>query len=295
MKQLEPIPHGILLAASALALLAPAPARALSCGRNVPQYPPDGAVAVPTDTLLWGHSQSPDSIVSRLIGPAGKVAVEEQDVAVEPIPGLRLPALVPLEELEANTTYTIETTLYSGGPITFTTGPGPAGDAAPPPPTWVASKPVMGEGYYGDPSRWVSLEFAPHEGILVGEGRDLQSGSKVSVLSDDNVLSMGVGACPSWPDGAADRIDGRFGVLDGAGNFSGWVEMPVEIPSEAEAVEAIRAQRAAAIAATATDDPVTHEADCSFARGSAPGRWMSFAFGLVAASALGARRKLRRG
>ncbi len=289
--------HGILLAAGAITLLAPSPARALSCGFAPPQFPIDGTVAVPTDTLLWGYSFS-EGGVTRLMGPAGEVAIEEQEVDVEPLPRLRLSALVPRVELEADTAYTIEIASYSVTErVTFITGSGPAGDAPPPLPALIASEASTGAGYYGDPIRWVTFEFAPHAGILIGRGREAQSNREAWWLSGSNELWMGISDCPSWPEGAGDRLDGQFGVLDGVGNFSGWVEMPVEIPSDAEAVAALMAQRAADTAATATDDQVVHRvhrADCSLARGgSRGGGWASLGLGGAAAAVLRARAKRR--
>lgn len=286
---------------SALALLTPSPAQALSCGFTPPQFPIDGTVAAPTNTLLWGYTRSSESVISRLLGPDGEIPLEERDVAIAPLPGLRLPALAPIAELAPATSYTIETTHYDSGyppaditeQVTFTTGPGPAGDDATPAlPAVIASEPGTGAGYYGGPTRWVSFEFASHAGILLGEGRDLESGRTAWWLGSGNTLRIGVTDCSSWPEGAADRIDGRFGVLDGAGNFSGWMEMPVEIPSDAEAVAALRAQRAAAAALSGTADDTPREADCSFApSGSTGAGWGSFVLGAVGAAALRARRK----
>jgi hypothetical protein len=303
------IPHGAtrlaaIATASALALLTASPAHALSCGFTPPRFPIDGTVAAPTNTLLWGYTQSGESVITRLLGPDGEIPLEEREVDIAPLPGLRLPALAPLAELAPATPYTIETTHYnSGSPpadlteqVTFTTGPGPAGDGATPTlPAVIASEPGTGAGYYGDPTRWVSLEFAPHAGILIGEGRDLESGQRAWWLGSSNTLRIGVTDCSNWPEGAGDRIDGRFGALDGAGNFSGWTEMPVEIPSEAEAIAALRAQRAAAAALSGTADDTPREADCSFAQGASRGAgWASLAFGALAAATLRARRKRRR-
>jgi hypothetical protein len=307
MNRGKPIPRGATpLAAitSALALVTPSLAHALSCGFTPPKFPIDGTVGVPTNTLLWSYAQSNESVTSRLIGPDGEIPLEEREVAIAPLPGLRLPALAPLAELAPATPYTIETTRYnSGSPpaditekVTFTTGPGPASDDATPTlPAVVASKPATGAGYYGGPTRWVSLEFAPHAGILIGEGRDLESGQMAWWLGSSNTLRIGVTDCSNWPEGAGDRIDGRFGVLDGAGNFSGWMEMSVEIPSDAEAVAALRAQTAAAAALSGTADDTPREADCSFAPTVSTGAgWASLAFGALAAATLRARRNGRR-
>jgi hypothetical protein len=61
------------------------------------------------------------------------------------------------------------------------------------------------------------------------------SGPAIVWITGGNTLSMGISDCLLWPQGAGDRIDARFGLLDVAGNFSGWVESPIEIPSAAEA------------------------------------------------------------
>jgi len=324
--------RGALLAAGAGALLAPGTARALSCGINWVQYPSDGTAAVPTDTLLWGYIQSSEFVVSRLIGPAGEVAVEERFMIVESLGGQRLgiPLLVPQAELEGDTRYTIET-WYDGGltgpdtteQLTFTTKTGPIGDAAPAPPAFIASEPSMGAGYYGSPNRWASFEFAPHSGILIGVDRPLAGdgatnsvtssagwlidGSQLDAALDSsapaiwwltggNVLSMGVGDCLIWPEFASDRIEAQFGVLDVAGNFSGWVDMPVEIPSYTEAVAALEAQAAQAATLRATPTSQASRSGCSLARSGAPGAALtSLGLGLFAAAALRARAKRRHG
>jgi hypothetical protein len=316
--------RGMFLAAGACALAAPATAHSTSCDTNSVQYPVDGTAAAPTDTLLWGYTQSSESVVSRLLGPAGEVAVEERYMVVEWIGEQRLgiPVLVPGAKLEADTRYTIET-WYDGGSspdsterFTFTTGSGPLAEA-PSAPELIASEPGMSAGYFVSPARWVSFEFAPHSGILIGGerpfGRDgapdpatsvdgwliersqldaaLESASAVSWLTGSNVLSMGVSDCLLWPKYAADRIDARFGVLDVAGHFSGWVEMPVEIPSFEETRATLDADAAAA-EARAFSAP--QSGSCSLARrGDSGAASTSFAIGLLALSVLRARAKRR--
>lgn len=51
--------------------------------------------------------------------------------------------------------------------------------------------------------------------------------------------------CGVWPPYASDSELGRFGVLDLAGNFSGWASVPLELPSLADAQAAAVAEREA--------------------------------------------------
>lgn len=102
--------------------------------------------------------------------------------------------------------------------------------------------------------------------------------------------SSWVGDCLLGPKYAGDRIDASFGLLDVAGNFSGWADMPVEIPSHTEARAAVDAQ--------AGDPPTSVAAQdgggCSIRRNGARGvASMSLALGLIAAAVLRARVKSR--
>ena len=110
-------------------------------------------------------------------------------------------------------------------------------------------QPFVGSGWLGV-NRTLSLEL-PHGGILIGESGgalddvasldDLLASPDAGFVSvdasptspivrwatTDSVLSVGLGDCVVWPSSEA-AATARFGVLDLAGNFSGWGE-PVDL------------------------------------------------------------------
>jgi hypothetical protein len=284
----------------------------------------DRATTVPTDTLVWGYSTSSEVVVSRLIGPGGEVAVDERFVTLANLGGPGgFPVLRPQTDLEPNTRYTIETWFDTGGAgatevATFTTGPGPIGDTVPAPPALVSMDTETGARGFDlpSPTRWVTLQFEEHSGILVADDGGAESldasdgwlieasevdaaleasGPAIVWITGGSTLRMGISDCLFWPQGAGDRIDARFGLLDVAGNFSGWVESPIEIPSAAEARATADAE---AIAEGRAQNPPRNiwghrEGSCALgapipSRGPG-GLLASLAFGLAAAAGRRAR------
>jgi hypothetical protein len=265
------------LAAGALGCamaVAPGTSHALSCATNWAQVPRDGDRDVPTNTLIWSHGRFGGASAARLIGPSGEVGVDERfmPVAIYPGEGTNYPVLVPRAELEPNTRYAIEITYDYDEPtpdvterVGFTTGSGPA-TVAPPVPSLVSIEEDAGTGWLGGNQRWLNLDFAPHGGILVADTaaalgsvasvNDLfvEGGSFDSVtlepttrairwFSSDDDVAVGIGDCLVWPEGA-ERQSARFGVLDLAGNFSGWMTTELELPSPAEAQQIMAAKLA---------------------------------------------------
>lgn len=252
--------------------LVPRTADALSCASNSFQGPVDGAVGVPTNTLLWSYGRFGGASRARLIGPAGEVQTEERymPVAIDGYgQGTNFPVLVPSVELEPNTQYAIESARAGDGSIErsrFTTGAGPS-DVAPPLPVLVSKEAGAGRSWLGGANRWNTLEFA-HTGILIGDigGAlgDVTSADDMLLAEDagfvaievdantpivrwlttSTTLSVGVGDCLIWPEGAEDRQDARFGVLDLAGNFSGWAPEELVLPSAQEAQGIVDAELA---------------------------------------------------
>jgi hypothetical protein len=248
---------GVALAVGAVIAVAPGTAGALSCASPGAYVPKAGSVDVPTDTLLWGFPAS----LTRLLGPSGlELPLEERSFAVSGpavIDGqpVIVPVLIPRAALEPGTAYTIEVRY---GPeevqfIEFETGEG-AASAPPALPVLVSSEPRMSLGWEVQPSRWLELRFE-HDHILVGDVgglgpfvsvKDLFTEERAAAqtasgerrtftwITSGDELAVGRGDCISWPTGA-DTQSARFGVLDLAGNFSGWVDVPLELPSEAEA------------------------------------------------------------
>jgi hypothetical protein len=267
-----------ILAAGALgcaSVVVPGTSHALSCATNWVQVPPDGERDVPTNTLIWAHGRFGGASAARLIGPSGEVAVDERFmlVAITPGRGTNFPVLVPRAELAPNTRYAIEITYDYEAPsadvterVRFTTGNGPA-TTAPPMPTLVSIEAGAGGGWLGGNQRWLSLGFDPHGGILVADTAaalgavasvdDLfvEDGSFESVelgpttravrwFSASDTVAVGEGDCLIWPEDGADRQSARFGVLDLAGNFSGWLSSELELPSPDEARALIAAAEA---------------------------------------------------
>jgi hypothetical protein len=266
-----------ILAAGALgcaSAVLPGTSHALSCATNWVQVPKDGERDVPTNTRIWAHGRFGGASAARLIGPSGEVAVDERfmPVAIIPGEGTNFPVLVPRAELEPNTRYAIEITYDREAPdadvterVRFTTGNGPA-TTAPPVPALVSIGQRAGVGWTGN-QRWLSLGFEPHGGILVADtaaalgtvtsADDLfvEEGSFDSVelgpttravrwLSTSDSVDVGKGDCLIWPEDGADRQSARFGVLDLAGNFSGWASSELELPSPEEARALIAAAEA---------------------------------------------------
>jgi hypothetical protein len=239
--------------------LAPGTARALTCATNVVSAPEASETNVPTNTLIWGYPED----VTRLLAPSGNtVAMDERKLPITSdgsSPGL-LPVLVPRETLEPNADYTIELD-YSGDEfppqrVVFSTGAGPT-SGAPTLPVLLSSEPRAGAGAYATTvARGVSLRF-DFDGILIGDTGQLGSIATIDALfeqGDANLADLdgaalpmiqwvsssdsvwaGISDCAVWPRGASDSELARFGVLDLAGNFSGWTSVPLELPSRSEA------------------------------------------------------------
>jgi len=240
-------------------------AHALTCSVNSVNYFPLNQQNVPTNTLLWGYSSS-----ARLLGPAGEVVpTEERALVVGGWMSTRwtIPVLVPNSALQPGARYTIEIDSESDDPvepIEFVTADGPA-STPPAPPALIASEPHAGTTWVGfTPVRWTNLRFQDISGhglILIGDpGASSENDPLSSVtsledllidgpaseaafaeapmvqwLSETDDLAVGIADCTLWPDGAPDTLTGRFATLDLAGNFSGWTEVPVQLPSAAEA------------------------------------------------------------
>jgi hypothetical protein len=248
-------------------VVAPGTAQALSCRTNWLQEPRDGATGVPTNTLIWAHGRFGQSNAARLIGPSGPVPVQERFIPVAIASGraTNYPILIPAEPLRPNTRYRIEVTHRRDPPdeditesTSFRTGDGPKLDA-PPLPSLVSKVAEAGPGWSVELNRWLTLEL-PHDGILIADNAgalgdvgsvsellqptpasfvsfDLSPSSRVvRWLSTDPELHVGLSDCLVWPEDNVERQEARFGVLDLAGNFSGWSEVTeLVLPSDAEA------------------------------------------------------------
>jgi hypothetical protein len=252
-----------------LAVLTPGTARALSCVNNWVEAPRDGAVGVPTNTLLWGSDIAHDTstvLATRLIGPSGPVQLEQRYLPVysDGEQKYYIPVLVPATELAPNARYQIE--VRDRPRASFVTASG-AAEQAPALPELLSSAPAAGEGG----SRWRNLEFS-HGGILIGDAdgalgavsavsdllpdtpdlpdggagtfRELPDSPAARWLTTESSLSVGLGGCMVWPDASVERVQARFGTFDLAGNFSGWVEVPdLALPTPEEAELAIAERR----------------------------------------------------
>ena len=309
----------------AAALSASGTAHALSCAGDFSRRPNTGAVDVPTNALLWGYTRT----FARLLGPSGEVVNVDELELVTGWGGLRV--LVPGAELQPDSDYTIviqydEDSAEPDELVTFHTAFGPA-TARPPLPTLSSSETGTGSTWLGSPSRYQTLEFdglVEGQLALLGDIADSGDGDaaapdtldSVRVLlappneplgpvmewvSDRATLTVGTTDCSTWPAGAADRQDARFGSFDLAGNFSGWIDVPLELPSREEAQAAADQERAerelqqAEAARQNLQEPRSAIADCSTATrlGARSGSvaWLSLSLGLVAAAA---RRRVRR-
>jgi hypothetical protein len=332
------ITHKTLVAGAVGCAIAVAPgtSHALSCATNWAQVPRDRERDVPTNTLIWAHGRIGGASAARLIGPGGEVAVEERfiPVAISPGRGTHYPVLVPQTELEPNTRYAIEITYDHEEPsadvterVRFTTGSGPA-TTAPPVPGLVSIEQGAGSGWLGGNQRWLSLGFDLLGGGILVADTAAALGSVASVddlfaagasftgvdvtpttrvvrwLSVEDTVAVGEGDCLIWPEDGADRQSARFGVLDLAGNFSGWTTAELELPSPVEVQAIMAAKRAEEEAHAAEVAELIERQDrerggmfenhhCSFA--PAGGRAAGHLSGLTAAlGAIGGAALLRR-
>jgi hypothetical protein len=262
----------VTLASGVFAL--PGTAEAVQCIDPMPRVPDDGATAVPTNAVLWGYGRGARE---RLLGPDGEVVpVERRTVSVAeqfafPASWYAYPVLVPIDPLAPDTRYTLESDAHPLasdeptplGQVTFTTGSGPS-LGVPPLPVLLDAE-THARTFSEILPRLVTLEFE-HQGLLIADVGNLGAATSLDdlYLADSDLpyyepvtgggiewattrqtLTVGVSDCTHWGS-AADRLDARFGVLDLAGNFSGWVDVELEIPSreEAEAAEAAAAEAA---------------------------------------------------
>jgi hypothetical protein len=304
----------------------PGTAQALSCDAGYPQLPRDGAVDVPTNAVLWGHFAE----VDRLLGPSGE-AVDVEPHSLRNEWAVALEVLIPRVPLQPKTDYIIERQ-YPDSPYppertTFRTGAGPS-ESRPAPPTLIAVEPGVGSTWLSGPGRWLHLELGgvAEQQFLIGDIPDVGApdgndpladlaslqellvaeparaqvssvGPVVEWLFRSGSVDVGLADCTFWPSGVADRQDARFGVVDLVGNFSGWLDVPIELPSDEEAQAAAEAERAATEAEAAernVQEPRSALANCSAA---APGTgvtgsmtWLSPVLGLGLAVARHRRR-----
>lgn len=313
----------------AIVAVMPGSARALSCeAMNVLDLPADGAVDVPTDTLVWGYFPELD----RLLGPSGEVVdVDARALLVgSPSAPEALSVLVPRAPLAPNTDYTIvrqyDDDRANDRRTSFRTGAGPT-RSSPAVPTLLASSTGAGSGFEDAVVRWQSFTFegiAEHQlGLLAdvadpGDGAaaapraltsvrellidteaDLPTSPRPTVIewvSRDDDLTVGIGNCFTWSLDTDARQDIRFGAFDLAGNFSGWSDaVALELPSQTEATAEVATEREAA-ASHNIQKPRSAIANCSTA--TAPGgalpsapAWLSIGLAL----AMLARRRVPRG
>lgn len=321
------------VAFAGLIAVAPGTAHALTCGTNTVNAYPLGQEDVPTNTLLWGYSAA----TARLLGPAGEaIPMEERALVIGGYLGTRwtVSVLVPDSILQPNARYTVEIESGNDEPLTrheFVTAAGPA-STTPAVPTLVSTEPHVGTFWSSlTPARWTELQFQDirREGLIVIGIADAAEGDAhaslatledilidgppsaeaiaqaplVQWISDGDFLSVGITDCVLWPDGAPDTLTSRFGTLDLAGNFSGWVDVPLELPSAAEA-QAVADERAESYAQAAAEDAriraenlakldaASHSSGCALRGGhtQAPGAIAALALVVIGR----ARRKQRR-
>lgn len=315
---------GAACAIGAVMAVAPGTAHALSCATNYLRVPLAGQDNVPIDTLLWGYSLGN----TRLLGPSGEVVpLVERALIVAWYGASRgtVPILVPESDLQPDARYKIEVDWKGDYPLErseFVTGPGPA-SAPPAPPALVGAEAQIGTFWASSAlARWQNLQFqgvSERGQILIGDPGLGELGSITSIegllvdgppsaetvaeapvvqwVSVGDALSVGFTDCALWPDGAPDTLPARFGALDLAGNFSGWVDVPLELPSAAEAqaaadaqaaVNAADAREAESIAAANRAKIAAHSQGNGCAMAPAPGRGcgafaaLGLALGLVA-------------
>jgi MYXO-CTERM domain-containing protein len=223
----------LVVALAAVFTLAPAVARACSCGIGLELlWPAMGAQDVPTNTRLWvatvafyGLNQ-PRLIAVQDAQEVG-FAISVIDTAEGP-----LEVYKPYSPLAPNTIYELVECYDEDCEVItrFTTGDGPDLE---PPPLPVETDRDGGAHRRNDTScgksAWASVEFTA-EGLVVmqlDEGTldpELLLG-ETSIATLEYAVTVGRGACYiGWPDWNHDSATLRYGAFDLAGNFSGWTE-----------------------------------------------------------------------
>jgi hypothetical protein len=264
-------------------------AQALSCAVFWSEAPVEGAQGVPTNTLIWGYGRSAENHM-QLVGPQGSVPLRELFLPVVAYSTVtHYPVLEPLEDLEPGASYWLEWSYPGVEPgelsrVSFTTGAGPW-TMPPPVPELIATEADVGSTWFGSVSRAVQLDFE-HQGFLVGDAdgalgdvssladllltadeigddpyaeQPLNEASRAaSVLTTAQSVWMGFGDCLSWPLSGHDQHQARFGSLDLAGNFSGFLP-----PTEVALVPQAEAQ---ALVDRQTAEQGAEEADLAEAR-----------------------------
>lgn len=322
-----------ILVCATLAL--PGTARALSCGPSHVNAPADEATGVPTNTLLWGFGQYEAMPQGRLFGPDGEVPLDERSLpfARDTLSVSRMPVLVPRFELQPNTRYQFLMDGVSPDAdevppfqVDFTTGAGPS-RSVPAVPALLSSESgsfvETTRSGYQVVERWLDLQFQQHAGILIGDAGELATVTSLAELllpapsasererapgeralywvTTREEMSVGVGSCLIWPDTAQDRREARFGLLDLAGNFSGWSEpltLTLPFPEEADAPAPTESTDAPPIdvAAPLPAPAPARSSGCALSlpgSPTAPGSWL--ALGVALACARLRRSALRRG
>ena len=243
-----------VLVAAALAALAPGAARACSCALPFLLEPREGATDVPTNAKIWHLPTSPEpGATYRLEGPNGAVAMDK--VAVAPSLGSGIPGFVftPRQPLTPGATYRFVVCLSPTNCLSgkgFTVGSRRLDSAALP-------SPLSREPYFVPGSPNSSCGPAPIQGITFrfdwdgiallmdvdGDNafspatlQDLLKHTAIKAFSPE-LISAGPSFCSmDWPrDPSGNPVLTprlRFGVVDIAGNFSGWTPSEqVALPS----------------------------------------------------------------
>lgn len=240
---------GVLLA-SALAVLAPRSARACSCVRIDLLEPRDGSSDVPTNAKIWYVPTTEiDGTTYRLVGPAGDVAVDAASfVADFPSPAFTGWVFTPRAPLTPGARYRFHVCRTPDSCVAgegFTVGTRRAEAASLP--TVLSRKAtyipgVLNSSCGPNPVRIVDFSFA-WDGIVLlwdVDGKNTFSATNLGPLLRygmsrrlyEFVMGVPIGSsfCTEWPSVPympKPEAQVRFGVLDVAGNFSGWT--PAEV------------------------------------------------------------------
>jgi len=247
---------GVFLACAA-AVAIPRAARACICAETGWNEPPEGATDVPTNTKIWRVSQEGEraGTTFRLVGPAGDVAMDDLTLPIATLqPGYAFRhVLTPKQPLTPGAKYRLlvcdPSAVCSGGEG-FTVGSRRLDTAALPKEESRVPVYAVGEANTcgAAPTQLVTFRF-DWSGIALLWDADGDNAFSPTTFEDlhkhsywrwlyDHSLGLPIGSAPCLrgpadPSGyPALNPTLRFGVLDIAGNFSGWTTpQKVAIPT----------------------------------------------------------------
>jgi hypothetical protein len=219
-------------------------ARACSCASPRLTFPADGASQVALNTRLWianqGWGEGPNQPVFTLAGPQGAVPVTLGRMHVAGWGGFEILVATPTAALQPGVEYTFRSSHQPLPLMRFQTGAA-RDDVLPPLPAELSRVAKAGWSPFDDcrPDYQILQTDVSWEGELLlanvtpgtavppppdlGRATLAFGEPPYAAVAPERKLSLGISGCSPWPELTS---SGHlwYGVLDGAGNFSGWTD-----------------------------------------------------------------------